>query len=111
MLSLFELLALVHVVDDGEDVEAVAAEIEHLQVALDLILRLLSQSHLLLDALAERRKLIVVVIVRFLPEHSQETFLALFAFFFPILGVDGFEAELGDSVGELLGSHLVEVGH
>lgn len=111
MLSLLELLALVHVVDDGEDVEAVAAEVEHLQVALDLVLRLLPQRHLLLHALAERRKLIVVVIVRLLPEHSQETSLALFSFLFPILGVDGFKALLGDAVGKLLGCNFVEVGH
>lgn len=111
MLSLLELLAFMHVVDDREDVEAVAAEVEHLQVALDLILRLLPQRHLLLDALAERRELIVVIIVRLLPEHSQETSLSLFTFLFPVLGVDGFEALLGDAVGEILRDHLVEVGH
>jgi len=89
----------VHVIDDREHVQTVAAQVKHLQVRLDLILGLFSQGHLLLHTLAECRKLVVVIVVSLLPKHAQETFFAFFSFLFPILGVDSFEALLGDTVG------------
>lgn len=91
MLPLFSLLTPVHIVDYGEHIEAVAPQVEHLQVRLDLILGFLPERHLLLDPLAECTELIVVVVVGLLPEHAKETSLALFPLLLPILGINEFK--------------------
>lgn len=56
----------------GEDLEALLANVEELEVRFNLILSLLAELHLFLLALAESREGVLVVEVGFLPEHAEE---------------------------------------
>jgi hypothetical protein len=72
VLTFLHLLTFQCIIQYVQHIDAVCAYLEHLFVGVDLILGLLSQLHLVLDTLAECGKWVLIVKVRFLPEHPQE---------------------------------------